>query len=229
MKFVIRRMSKINESNFENIYQSCQNSSSTWLIAHGIYVYILSSTLTFLIISIFEMVDFFRFVFSCRNAQLQDDENREVFQSHFDFFGRLVSRQLTMTCFYVLASSIFHWLMSDTPISSMMVTRWYIEAIVDAPFFVSLIIFYYGTLMGFRFNHFDLKIFTKRLFLTKIIHFCFSRYREFDLQSNFNTLLICVFRFFCVAHHYFHLNNHSIAAFLSELLFVAKDIRKSLQ
>ena len=97
--------------------------------------------------------------------------------------GHLWFRQLILIYLYVLASSISHSLMSDIPISSMMVTRWCIEAIVDTSCFASSITFYWGTLMDLRYYHSDLNMFTiisermnSKIYVSVLIFFPLHRF-----------------------------------------------------
>lgn len=218
-------MSNINQSNLENIFESCQHSSSTWLIAHAIYASIVSLAMPIPILLPLSLVDLFRFALYFRDRQLNDDEHRnEVLLSNFEYLGRFGSRKFFYTYLYVLASSICHSLMNDTPISSMMLTRWYIEAILDNTFYAFLINFSFITSMELGCSRFMLNEFSKYLLITMIVSFCCFRYGEFDSQSDFNTFFVDIFRRFCVANHYFHLNNHSIGQFLSELPYILKNV-----
>lgn len=219
------------ELDLEEIFKSCRDSSIAWSITHAVYVCIISSTFINIIALFHQFVLIIRLEYYCyRNRHFDVHENvREISGSHAEFICRLFSRQIVSIFLYVFVAYICHSLWSDMPMTPMSITRWFIEAIVDTPFFLLLVSSFFGMLMDSPYDEDCLYGTTEQLFITKISQFCLLRYAEFHRQSKFNTFLTCVFRRFCLVSFDSHSSNHSIYTFLKELDHLMKDFQPLLQ
>lgn len=219
MKIIIEyRPINLNETEVENILQVCRDSSTTWLITHAIYVIILSLALTNFIVFFYEIFNLMRLLYQCsRNRPVIYDENiDDVFESDFDCLCEFVYQQIVLMVLYVVAAWIFHVLVYDKPITSMLIARWCIEAIVDSHCFFVLLSLFLGFTLPSTYDRSYVYRWTKTLFVAKMSQYCLLRYPEMNRQSDFNTLLVYIFRRYCVADHYSRLSDRPIATFFKE-------------
>lgn len=218
----------LNESDLDNILKRCRDSPSTWLLAYGIYVFLISSTImnfvacfNALIVTIECAIRFYR------NPHFDDDENLEdVFESDFHYFCIFVSQRLALILTYVFGAVVYHSMMTDARISSILFARWWIEAIIDVHCFGALGDAFISMFISFGGYRSKLNELTKFLLFIKIYQFYFFRYPEFHSESELNSLLVCVFRRFCIASHYSRLSDQPILTFIVKMSELNKDLHR---
>ena len=227
MKIIIEyRPINLNETEVENILQLCRDSSTTWLITHAIYVIILSLAFTNFIVFFYEIFNLMRLLYQCsRNRSFADDEDiDDAFESEIDCLGEFIYQQVVLIFLYIGAAWIFHVLVHDNPITSMLIARWCIEAVVDFHCFFVLLSLFHGFSLSFTYDRSYVYRWTKTLFVAKMSQYCLLRYPEMNLQSDFNTLLVYIFRRYCVADHYSRLTDRPIATFFKEFKYLFFDV-----
>ena len=224
MMFVDDRTINVNQSDLENIFKICRDSSSTWLTAYGIYVFIIALIIVGPISILYTFVVLLRFLCNYnRNRHFNDDDDEnieEILEFDFDCFYRFVSEQTALTIIYVFLALICHILMCDTPVTSMWMARWWIEGIIDIPCFTVLFESWDRTSIYLTYYRSYLNVLTVNVLIGKIILFCLFRYSEFDRESEFNTYLVRIFRHYCLASHYSRASDHPIFTFVYQFILL---------
>jgi hypothetical protein len=220
----------VNNSALEPVLKTCLDSRSTWLIAHAFYA-LYMSVVIFNLVQLLDIIivyseDWFRIY---PNLLFNNEWFDDAPESETYYFCVFVYQRLLAIFLYVGAAWLYHSIMSDAPVSSIFIGRWFIEATVDIQCPSALLKAYrlmFSNPAGYRF---PLRRLNSLMILLKLYKFYFFREAEFYSDSELNFVLVIVFRRVCTASHYAGSSKKPVMTFLSELKEAPRDIMRVIR
>ena len=191
---IYQTITKLNDSNLENVLKSCSDSVSTWLVAYVIYLFFISLTINNAIFILDLFMAVIQPVHSLhRDPSFDQDEYVEdIFTFYYHCFCHFVFQRIVVVFIYVSSAFIYHSIMSETHIDSILVARWWIEATIDVQCFLTLFDALLKMFIRYRRYRMVLTRFNEALWAMKIHQFYLLRYAEFHSESELNTLLVYI-------------------------------------